>query len=153
KPPAGLDAGDSAGGGGLDHAEHDLAVVEEEAVARGERRQDLGMGHADALLIAEPWIEVDDEGVAVLELDAAAGEDADPQLGPLQVGEDADRPPDIGFDLADDGDQLPQIIVARMAHVDAEEIRTGAVELGDRGLVGGGGAEGGENLDAARAAH
>ena len=56
-------------------------------------------------------------------------EPADPQLGPLQVGDDRRRPVELGFERADRRDPPRMILMAAMAHVDPEGV---GARLGER---------------------
>ena len=55
----------------------------------------------------------------------AAREIAEPQLWALQIGEDADRPPGIAFDLADLGESGAVLLVGAVAEIEAEDIDPG----------------------------
>lgn len=61
------------------------------------------MGQADAARVARRRVEIEPESRARRDLLCTVGEGADAQLGALQVGEDRDRPADLGLDLADHG--------------------------------------------------
>ncbi len=93
--------------------EAQLAVVEEDAVARLERAEDLGMRQEDALRVAGALVRIENEAAALLQHRGIAAEGADPELRPLQVGEDADRPPGARLDLADGADLLAQPVARR----------------------------------------
>ncbi len=56
------------------------------------------MGKVDAGGVARLGIVVEREGLADLEFLRAVAERADAQLRPLQIGEDADRPPNLLLD-------------------------------------------------------
>src|SRR5690606_34537170 len=74
-------------------------------------------------------------------------------LGALQVDKNADRIAEGFFDCAYLGDCFAQYVMTRMAHIDAEHICPSAGEFLDYALIGRGGAQGGENLDAAVSSH
>ena len=148
-----LDAGDGAGLFRLDDAEAHLAVVDQDCVAGLQRVQDFGVGQAHARLIARCGIRIEDEGRALLELHAAVVEFAQTELGPLQIGENADGPAAIGLELAQHRHALAQLLVAAMAHVDAEDVDAGLKEGFDDRSLAGGGTEGRDDLDPAHASH
>ena len=58
---------------------------------------------------------------------------ADPQLGPLQIDEDANRLVTLAFRLADDRHRRFGGIVWRMAHVDPERVCPGRNQPFDHG--------------------
>ena len=55
----------------------------------------------------------------------AVGEGAAAQLRPLQVGEDADRPADLGLDLANQRVAPGDVVVGAVAHVQPEHVGAG----------------------------
>ena len=69
--------------------------------------------------------------------DRVVAEGADPQLRALQIDQDADRPAVLGLDLTDQPDELAHALVARMAHVDAEDVGAGLEQRGDHVPAGG----------------
>ena len=150
---ADLDRGHGARRRALDDAQAHLAVVEEQAVAGLERREDLRVGQLDALGVARRRVGIEDEGLAGRQRDRAVGEGADAELRALQVDEDADRPLGIGLDLADCRHQAAEHVVVGVAHVDAEDVGAGPEEAADLRLVGGRRTEGREDLDLARPPH
>ena len=135
KAGADLDGGDRPGLRALRHLEADLAVVEEEAVPGLERREDFGMGQFDAAGVAGARIGIEGEGMAGLERDRMLAEGTDPEFRALQVDQDADRPAAVRFDRADIADQIPQPRVIGMAHIDAEDVRTGLEQAPDLSLL------------------
>ncbi len=98
----------------LDHAELELAVVEEKGVAGLDRLENLGVRKIDAAQSADGLAADETQNVAFGELDAAGFEFADAQLGALQIDEDADRAGELGFDLTDDGVSFAQHLRRRM---------------------------------------
>ena len=54
-----------------------------------------------------------------------------PQLRPLQVDQDADRPSVFELDRADRGDEFAHAIVRGVTHVDAEHVGAGAKQVRD----------------------
>src|SRR5947207_14715423 len=55
----------------------------------------------------------------------AAREIAEPQLRSLQIGENADRPPGVGFDLANFGESGAVLVVGAVAEIEPEDIDPG----------------------------
>jgi len=116
----------------LRHLQAHAAVVEQDCMARLKRFEDFRMRQVDPLPVAGLRVVVEHEGLALRDLHRAVLEAPEPELRPLQVGKNADRPVMPVFDVADDGDEVAQPLVRGMAHVDAEDVRTGAVQLVDR---------------------
>ena len=58
------------------------------------------MGQIDARRAAEGGVAVKGEGVALMQVSAAAGEGAEPEFWPLQVDQDADRATDLLLERA-----------------------------------------------------
>ena len=85
----------------FDDAQPHLAVVEQQAMAGLERGEDLRMGQLDARSRRRASDRNRARRSGPGEHHRALGEGADAQLRSLQVGEDADRPADLGLDLAD----------------------------------------------------
>ena len=108
--------------------------------------KDFRVGQFHPRRVAGVGIGIEDEGLAERQVDGLFGEHADAQLRPLQVDEDADRVVFLGLHLADGRRQLAHELVIAMAHIDAEDIRTGPEKLGDRRPVGRGRTEGGKDL-------
>jgi hypothetical protein len=94
------------------------------------------MRQVHALVVAGLRVVVERECLAGFEFDRAVLELADAQLGALKIGENADRPADFFLDLAQACHQLAHELVARMAHIDAEHVRTGLEQPLDHDLVG-----------------
>ena len=115
--------------------------------------QNFRMRKIDARVVAGLVLVVERKGLADLELFRAVLELADAQLGSLQVAQNADRTARALLDRADALDQRAHELVARMAHIDTEKVRTGLVELLDHVLFGRGGTERGKNLDLAKSFH
>ena len=118
-----------------------------------DRGEDLGMRQVDAIAIAGGRVVVEGEGGVVGEFDGAVGELADAQLRTLEVGEDADRPADLGLDGADVGDEGGETSVVGVAHVDAEHVRTRQEQLLDGAPIGGDRTQGRKDLDPSIALH
>ena len=106
--------------------EHDAAIVEQQHVARTDVVRQVLVIEADAQLVAEFALGVENEAVADFERDLAFLELADADLRPLQVGEDADRPADLGRDGAHAGGQRDVILRLAMREVEADDVDAGA---------------------------
>jgi hypothetical protein len=130
-----------------------LAVVEQQRHAGRERGKDLGVGQRRAYLVAGHLVEVEAEALPGGELGLAARDLADPQLGPLQVQEHADRPAGLLFQLADDRVAGLVVGVAAVAEVEPEHVGPGLEQRLDGGRVRGGGAQGRDDLGFAAASH
>src|SRR3984957_6625033 len=116
-------------------------------MAGGERTQDFRMRQVDARRSAERRVAVEGEDVALMEVRAASVEDAEPELRPLQVDEDADRAARLLFERANHRHALAHDVVRSVAHVDAKDVGARGGQGGD-GLAGArGGAGGGDDLD------
>ncbi len=109
----------------LHDAHADLAVVEQQHVPRLDGFEDRRMRKEDALRRARRLRLVEAEDLAVLDHGALALELAEPEFRPLQIGEDADRMPMLGADVAHGARQRSRHLVRRMAHVDAEHVHAG----------------------------
>ena len=101
--------------------------------------------------VAWGWIAVQHEGVALAQVRAPVGKRAEPQLRPLEVDQDADRAAGLLFERADHRHPLAHRVMRGVTHVDAENVDAGGEQPGDGLAIGGGGAEGGDDLDAAAA--
>src|SRR5829696_8128852 len=147
------DPRDGAPGLHLLDLESQLAVVDEDAVALLERAEDLGVGQEDALRVAGALVRIENEAGALLQHRGIAAEGAHPELRPLEVGQDRDRPPEARLDLPDGADLLAQPVAGEMAHVEPEGIGAGLEQLGHHlGRVGGR-SERGDDLRASRPLH
>jgi hypothetical protein len=111
------------------------------------------MRQAHAPLVARRGIEVEAERGARLQADRTGGEGADAQLGPLQVEQHADRPAGLALDTADEFQPFLVLGVGAVAEVQAEDVRAGVEQGADGGEVGARGAERGDDLGVAKAAH
>ena len=119
-------------GAALDHLEPDLAVVHQEGRAGLEHAQDLGMRQLHPPLVPRHVVEIHPERRAHGELGRPLGEDPDPELGALEIGEDRDGPPGVGLDLADDGVARGDLVVRAVGHVEPEDVGAGLEQGGDR---------------------
>ena len=147
--PRDFDDGQRAASLGRGDPQHHFAVVDEDPVPLRERTQDFRMRQIDARLAPGRGVAVKDEGLAALQVGAAAGERAEPELRPLQVDKDADRAAGLFLHIADHRDPLPHPVMRSMAHVDAEDVRAGGEQGRDGLSVGRSGPESGDDFDAA----
>jgi hypothetical protein len=97
--------------------------------------QDLGVRQVHTLGIAGRRIIVEDEGVAIGEHGRTGREAPDPELGPLQIDQNADRAAMLEFDRADRRHQLAHALVAGVTHIDAEDVGAGREQFGDHAAV------------------
>ena len=75
---------------GRDQAQ--LAVIDQQRVARLDRGEDFRMRQVHARRVARRRIGVEDEILALVDLGGVVLERAEPQFRSLQVDQDADRP-------------------------------------------------------------
>ena len=116
---------------GFQNLELDLAVIEQQAVARLESLKNFGMRQVDPVDAAAGLVGVQRERCAVFQHDRAVGEGSHAQFRSLEVGQNADRPSNFPLDRTDAFDKHLQTIMIGMAHVDAEHVRTGAIQFFD----------------------
>src|SRR5262247_4112792 len=138
---------------GLQRLQANLAVVEQQRVAGRQRRQDLGMRQLHAMGVAGAGIGIEYEVGARHQRHGVILEAADAQLGPLQIAQDADRPPMLGFHGADRHNELAHAVMRRMTHVDAEHVGAGLEQPVDHRPLRGGRTEGRHDLGPAQASH
>ncbi len=81
----------------------------------------LGMEQTDATLISRRMVGVEHNALPYLKAYLPFLERTDAQLRPLEVREDGDRPV-FEFKLPERGDIGSHLVMARMAHIDAEDI-------------------------------
>ncbi len=132
--------------------EANLAVVDQEIAAGLERRENLRMRDGNGLRVGR--------GLAPHESDARSGlklplgaELAQAQFRSLQIDENGDRPTELGFDGPHGLDQRLQIGMRGVAHVDAEDIRTGKGQRAQMIARVAGGAQRRHDLDHAASTH
>ncbi|MNZ95009.1 hypothetical protein D3C78_1141340 [compost metagenome] len=113
------------------HLEAQAAVVEQQAHARLQRRDDLRVGQVDPPRIARCGIEVEPQGLAALEIDLACGEAADPQLRPLQVHQHADRLAQLALHLTHPLVAQGMVGMLAVAEVEAEQVDAGLYQPAD----------------------
>ena len=151
--PADLDARDHALGVRFGDREAHLAVVDQQRMAGRDRRENFRMRQVGALCIARGRIAIEHETVALRHHGLAADEGAEPQLGTLQIDQDADRPAGVLLEAADRRHQFAHAVLAGVTHIDAEDVGAGRKQLRDHAGVGGGRSERGDDLGAAQASH
>src|SRR5205085_4034699 len=83
------------------------------------------------------------------DLRPAAGKIAEPQFGPLQIGEDADRPPGLGLDPANLGKPGAVLVVGAMAEIEPEDVDASLEQGADALEAGARRPDGGDDLGAA----
>ena len=91
-------------------------------MARFDRREDLGMRQLRTSGVAGRRIIIEDENLAVGERRRTGCEAPDPELGSLQIDQNADRAAVLEFDRADRRHEFAHAVVAGVAHVDAEDV-------------------------------
>ncbi len=114
-----------------------LAVVDEERIARLDRGKDFRMRQLHALGVAGRRIGVEHEVLTLVDLGRAVLEGAEPQLRALQIDQDADRPAVFGFDRADRGHQFAHPLVIGVAHIDAKHVGAGLEQPADHVAIAG----------------
>jgi hypothetical protein len=132
---ADLDAREDALLVGFEREKPDLAVVEQERVARRDGGEDFGMRQVHARGVAGRGIGVEAEGLVLGQRHGVGRETADPQLRALQIDQDADRPSVLGLHRANRRHQLAHALVRGVAHVDAEDVGARLEQAGDHAAV------------------
>jgi len=84
-----------------------LAVVEQQGVARRDGRENLRVRQEHALGVAVLVGGVEAKRAPLRQCDTLAADATDAEFRTLQVSQDADRPLELGFGRADSGMQLP----------------------------------------------
>ena len=76
----------------LGHAKHDLAVIEQQRIPRCQILGKIGIGNAHTLRRARVGgqLRIQPEFLALEQIDGAIDKTLNPDLGPLQVAQDAD---------------------------------------------------------------
>ncbi len=105
------------------------------------------MRQIHAAAVARCRVQIQAKGLVALQADLAFGKAADPEFGPLQVHEDADRLVQLAFDLANPGEALGVVAVLAVAEVQAEQVDSRLDQGAYIVNAASGGAEGGKNLD------
>ena len=133
-------------------AQAQFAVVQQQGGADAGGGHDLRVGQLHALRVAGHGGQVEPEALPGLQRDAAGLEAADAQLGPLHVGEDADRAADLLLQRADGGDEGGVVLVGAVAEVQAEDVGAAPEQAAQHLGRGAGRAERGHDLGAPAAA-
>ena len=102
------------------HAQHQLAVVEQQPRAVLDRLENLAVGQLHASRIARRLVAIQRELVPRRQRHATVRELADAQLRPLQVGEDRGGPAQPLLERTDRGDHRNLRFRVAVAHVDAK---------------------------------
>ena len=111
------------------------------------RLDNFGMGQQDALVGAGSFVQIEPEGLALLQhLSVGVGEGPDPALGTLQIAQDGDGVVVLVLDLADDVEQFLLLGVLAVGEVETENVGASEEELLDHLERRRGGAEGGQLL-------
>ncbi|OIQ62965.1 hypothetical protein GALL_554990 [mine drainage metagenome] len=88
------------------------------------------MRQVHALYVARCGVEVEAEFLASLQVNAATAEGADPQLGALNVGQDADGAVELFLQLADHGEAGGVVLMRAVGEIQAEHIGAGLKQAG-----------------------
>ena len=91
--------------------------------------------------------------MAGLQMDAATAEAADAEFRTLHVGQDADRAVEFFLQFADHGEAGGVVRVRAVGEIQPEHVGAGLEQAGHGLQRGTGGAERGDDLGAAAAAH
>ena len=137
----------------LDGDEPNFSVVEQERVAGLDRSKDLGVRQVYACGIPRTGIAVEHKCLALDQGCRTVGKAANPQLGPLQIDQDANGPSVLGLNRADRRDELAHALMRRVTHVDAKHVGTGRKQVRDDALAGGGRSESGYDFGPAQTSH
>ena len=109
-------------GGPGEHLQPETPVVEEDVVARLHGGEDLRVRHRSAGGAAGPVGAIEQEAPARLQYYAAALEGADPELGALHVGHDADGAEGVALQLAEYAVPPCMVLGPAMAEIEAEDV-------------------------------
>ncbi len=133
--------------------EAQLAIVEQQEAAVFQTFENCRMGQGNPCRIARRFIEIKPEGRAIFQHNRTFGKAADPDLRPLQVGENGDGPAAFLLQLADDLIARRMVRMVAVAEIEAEYIRPRKMHGLDRFRIGAGRAEGGYNLGLTLSSH
>src|SRR5579859_1438720 len=111
------------------------------------------MGQRNALLAAFGAFQHEAHLLALLDGKFAVLQRSDADLRPLQILQDADRAADILLQRAQGGMDLGMIVMGAMAEIQPEDVGAGQEELLQPFRRVAGGADGGDDLGMAMAAH
>ena len=107
---------------GLLDLQPDLAVVDQQMDAGRQGREDLGMRQRHPVAVAGRGVEVEADASPFRDHERPFGHRAEPQLRPLEVGQDGDRPAGPGLDIAHDIEAFPVLLVAAVAEIETENV-------------------------------
>ena len=124
-----------------------------ERVAGFDGSEDLGMRQLRTFGVAGRRIIIEDENLAIGERGRTGCEAPDPELGSLQIDQNADRAAVLEFDRADRRHELAHAVVAGVAHVDAEDVGACREQLRDHIAVRGRRTEGRDDFCPAQTSH
>jgi hypothetical protein len=108
-----------------DDAQPHLAVVDQQDAVGLGRLEDLGMGQGHALGRARRLAHVEAQLLALLQLQRALGESAQPELGALQVHQDGDGMLVLLLQGAQQVDALTMVIRRAVAEVQPKDVGAG----------------------------
>ena len=129
------------------------AVVDQQRRPRQDRLEDLGMRQRDRIPAALLAPEHEAHGLAGGDLDLAVLDQADPDLGALQVLQDGDRAAGLALERADGGVDPAVVVVRPVAEVQPEHVGPGQEQLAEPLRGGAGRPDGGDDLGVTMAAH
>ncbi len=130
-----------------------LAVVEQQLGPGAQRFEYLRMREGRAVLVPGPSVEVESETLPGAQFDRTRSKGAEPQLRPLQIGQDADRPPGRAFDVPDGFEPRAMFGMSSVTEIEAEDVDSGLEQGADLLQGRARRAESGDNLGAASAPH
>src|ERR1700732_3633660 len=122
-------------------------------MTRFQRGQNFRMRKLNAGVVAGSLVGIQNKAFAVVELDRAFGERAQPKLGALKVDPNANRAALARLDVANGLDQFAHLVVRGVAHIDAEDVGAGLEQAADHCAVGRCRAKRCKDLDAAQTSH
>ena len=102
--------------------EAQLAVIKQQIGADAGSGENFGMWQLHPQRVAGDRAEIEAEALPGLQLHAPAGKPADPQLGALHIGENADMAVEFLFEVTDHGDASGVIVMRAMAEIQPEHV-------------------------------
>src|SRR3546814_15192531 len=117
------------------NAQANAAVVQQQVGADLERLEDLRVRQARAGGVAGLALQLEPETAAGLEPHRTAGEGSDPQLRPLQVGDDPDRPSQLPLQAADRLQPDGMLLMGAQAEVQPGQVQALGAEVRGRAAV------------------
>ena len=121
---------------GLDRQD-DVAVVEQQLVARFDRGENFLVRRRHPRLVAGFFFHVEDKFAALFQNHAAVGKQTDAQLRPLQIGDDGGKQPFFFRQAADDVITLFVFFVGSVAEIETKGVGAGVKQGGNGLFVGG----------------